>query len=90
MAIRPLIDEEKARAEQLIEQIKQDSGELYELLAPIMSYRDFCSMIGGLRQRVYEVQRDLEKVRQIREYLDQLPGVEDLAKLNSLLEKLRV
>jgi hypothetical protein len=90
MAIRPLTEEEKVKAEQLIERIKKDSSELYELLAPIMSHRDFCSMIGGLRQKVYEAQRDLEKVRQIREYLDQLPGAGDLVELNSLLEKLRV
>jgi len=90
MAIRPLTKEEKAKAEQLIKRIKKDLSELYKLIAPIMSYRDFCNMIGGLREKVYEAQRDLEKVRKIREYLDQLPGAKDLIELNSHLEKLRV
>jgi hypothetical protein len=89
MAIRPLTEEEKARAAQLVQQMQKDSSELYELLAPVMDHRDFCAMLGGLRQKVHETQKDLEKVRQIRKFLNCLPGAENLAELNSLLEKLR-
>ena len=90
MAIRPLTEEEKQKAAELTSRIEKDLQELYDLLAPNVSYRDFCQMVGNLRQKGYDMQRALGDVRKIREFLDELPGSQDLLTLYETLEKFRV
>jgi hypothetical protein len=90
MAIRSLTDEEQQKAAELVDRIGQDLQALYDLIAPNVSYTDFCRIAGNLRQKVYEVQKTLGDIRQIREYLNQLPGAQDLSSLNEALEKFRV